>query len=544
MSGPDGTAVGASTRGPRGFGWRWGGWWAVLVAAAFYARFGYAYGAGDHDEMIPQLLRMLDPSLFPEDWYLQGEAGRVTVRTGFLGLLRALAVPFGAEGGAFALWAVVLLGVAAGVYALALRITARPAAAALAALAATVVTPQWTLGGNALVTPAIVPEPLAWALALPALALFMDGHRWLAAALLGVAGLFQLLVGTLMVGALGLVWLWEIGADAERRAGWGREFGRAIGFGLLYLAVASPVFLPTALAQAGGAPAPDDGLSTFYVIAQLRQPHHYLFWQFGERALAQFGLLVVLGAIAFFRAPRSLRHRTFVGRLLVVIAGLCGVALVGTEGLENLFIAKLQFYKLTVPAAVLLTTLISAVLVGWLGRSWSDRIARALASPWGWAVGAAAVVAVTVAGRTGWHNGPAQHRASDLYAVEAWAARETPADALFLIPPSETTFRTFARRSVAINWKPTPFRDAAMHERLARLRAVAPSAALPRFGTGWQDTLDAAYHRNTPADWKRLAHDWGADYALVEADLVLAPPADSAAFRAGRWAVYRLTEGE
>ena len=384
------------------------GWWLALVGALFYARFGYAYGAGDHDEMIPQLLRMLDPSLYPADWFLQGEAGRVTVRTPFLLVLRALAVPFGVEGGVFALWLLVLAGVTAGVYGLAFRLTERPVAAALAALVAVVGTPLWALGGNGLMAPLVVPEPLAWAFALPAVGLFMSGKRWAAGALLGVAGLFQLLVGTLTVGALGLVWLWEIAAEPERRQRWAAELGRAVGFGLVYLAVALPVFLPTALAQAAGAPAPDDGLSTFYVIAQLRQPHHYLFLHFGERALAQFALLCVLGGGAFVWLKRH-RARTppaFVGRLLAVIALLCGVAVMGTEGLEILFIAKLQFYKLTVLAAVLLVALVAAALVERMPSRWADRLQRALASRWGWAVAAVAVTAVGIAGASGWKKRP------------------------------------------------------------------------------------------------------------------------------------------
>ena len=536
MSRPDG-AIGPDRA--------WAGWWIAFVAALFYARFGYAYGVGDHDEMIPQLLRMLDPSLFPQDWYLQGEAGRVSVRTPFLLALRAMAVPFGVEGGVFALWLLVLVGVALGVWGLARQITGDQVAAALATLGAVAVTPLWALGGNGLVAPLLVPEPVAWALALPAVGLFMRGrphHRLTAGALLGVAGLFQLLVGTLTVGALGLVWLWEIAADRERRERWLPEIGRAVGFGLVYLLVASPIFLPTALAQTASSPAPDDGLSLFYVIAQLRQPHHYLFAHFGERVIAQVGLLVVLGglSLSWLGRRQGRREAVFVRRLLVVIGALCGVALVGTEGLQILFVAKLQFYKLTVLATVLLVTAVAAACVAAVPEGWKERAEAALAHPWGWAVALLAVGAVTGLGLGGWKNGPAQHRASDLYAVEAWARQHTRPDALFLIPPSETTFRTWARRSVAINWKPTPFRDAAMRERLARLRTVAPSAELPALGVGWKETLDAAYHQNTRATWHRLHTDWGADYALVEVERLGTPPADQPAFRSGRWAVYPL----
>ena len=517
----------------------------VLVAVAFYWRWGYAFGTGDHDEMIPQLLRMLDDDLFSRDWYVMGEAGRMTVRLPFLLLLRALCVVLPLEAAVFMLWAATLLALAWGLCRLFLTCFADDqAAAVLGAFAALVVTTDWPLGKNALAAPLIAPEPIAWALALPALVLFAEGRRKPAALLLGVAAWVQLLVGLLTAFALGLLMLWEVFDAREKKRG----AHEALVFGLLFFLAASPVFVPTVIAQTGGLPVPDDGLSTWYVIAALRQPHHYLFFSFGPRAWAQAALLATSGTAALLLLQRRggpLKEGRFVGRSLLVIAGLCGVYLLFTEGLPSLTIAKLQFYKLTVPAQVLLTFAVVSLAWAWLPPRWAARAnawldRRGLVGAVGFTA-LAATVGLTVGGvgRPAALWQPARHRASALYAVERWAQDSTATDALFLIPPSETTFRTWARRSVVINEKPTPFRDAAMHERLARLRAVAP-APLPRRGIGFTEAMDDAYYRNTPADWQRLGRQFGTDYALVDTTRLVAPPSPERAFAAGRWAVYRL----
>src|SRR5690606_1164408 len=55
----------------------------AVVVAHFWVH-GYRYGSGDHDEMLPQVLHRLDPSLFARDWFVESQAARVTVRTAFV----------------------------------------------------------------------------------------------------------------------------------------------------------------------------------------------------------------------------------------------------------------------------------------------------------------------------------------------------------------------------------------------------------------------------------------------------------------------------
>ena len=136
---------------------------------------------------------------------------------------------------------------------------------------------------------------------------------------------------------------------------------------------------------------------------------------------------------------------------------------------------------------------------------------------------------------------PRAHAQTDPYRVTQWARTHTPKDALFLVPPSTDWFRSYAFRSVVFNHKPTPFRDAAMHERLARLRTVAPAPLPDRADRSWLVTLDSAYHARSTAEWIALADRFDADYAVVHEPQVSRQPPGDLVFRSGEWALYHLS---
>ena len=518
------------------------GWVVLLLAVACYWRIGYGYGTGDHEEILPQLLRALDPSLFPRDPYLLAEDDAFSVRFVFLGLLRALCLVLPAPVAVFALTAASWLGVAWAGSRLALTLTGRRDAAALAVLL-TVATAHWTPGGNAIISRTLVPESLAWTPVLLAVDAFVRDRPYRAAVWLGAAAWLQPLIGLQIGLLLGVVGLWRM-ADGDAR----RALGQAVGFGALFAVVASPILIPTLLTQAGTAP-PDDGLTTFYVTAWLRQAHHYLLSAQDPLALARFasvGLAGLAAAVWQSRSGAPLPHRQTAARLLAVTCVLVALYVAGTEGAESLTVAKTQLFRLTVLAKLL--------LLAWVARALVEAVpavSRHLSAPAGWGVGAAALVLTVALGLAGvgrpaavWR--PGQHAQTDVYRAERWIATHTPRDAVFLVPPGTTSFRSHALRSVAINFKPTTFRDDAMHRWLGRLQAVAPAPLPPRAGgraalRQWREALDPAYHAHTPAEWRRLADAFGADYALVDLGQTPTPPAGDPLYRAGDWAVYPLS---
>ena len=539
------------------------GWVVVALGLACYWRIGYGYGTGDHEEILPQLLRALDPTLFPRDPYLLAEDDAFSVRFVFLGLLRALCAVVPPPVAVLALTVASWLGVSGSAARLALTLTlparrAAPAAsgakgttsggrgpvlgAALAVLA-TLATVHWTPGGNAVITRTLVPEALAWTPVLLAVDAFARGRWAVSAGLLGLAGWLQPLIGLQFGLLLGLVSLWRA-ADGDARG----ALARAVGFGAVFFAVAAPVLVPTLLTQAGTAP-PDDGLTTFYVTAWLRQAHHYLLSAQAPGTLARFAAVVAAGLwglAVLRRRGAEPRHVRFTLRLLAVTAALVALYVVGTEGAESLAVAKTQLFRLTVLAKLVLLAWAASGVVALAPPGW--RRLPPAASGWALALAAVAVTAGLGWGGVGrpaalWR--PAVHARTDLFRAEDWARRRTPRDAVFLVPPETTTFRSHALRSVAVNFKPTTFRDDAMHRWLARLRTVAPAPLPPRSGgraarQAWRAALDPAYYAHTPAEWAALARAFGADYALVDARQTPTPPAGAPVYRAGRWAVYAL----
>ena len=536
-------------------GWAATGWIVALLTVACYLRIGYGYGTGDHEEILPQLLRALDPTLFPRDPYLLGEDDAFSVRFVFLGLLRGASLVRSPPVAVFALTVASWAGVSWAGLRLADALGADRRAGALAVLLA-VATVHWTPGGNAIISRTLVPESLAWTPVLLAVAAFARGAPYRAAAWLGAAAWLQPLIGLQFGLLLGLVGLWRM-ADGDPA----RAFRQSAGFGALFFSVASPILVPTLLTQAGTAP-PDDGLTTFYVTAWLRQAHHYLLLSQHPADLLRFGAIVLAGLAAglFLHRRHPARDDAspggradrFTTRALAVTAALVALYVVGTEGLESLTVAKMQFFRLTVLAKLLLLVWLARAAVarahGWLpgpAEAWGMPPARV-----GWAVAVAVVVGTVALGLAGvgrpasvWR--PAQHRATDVYRAERWIAQNTPRDAVFLVPPGTTSFRSHALRSVAVNFKPTTFRDDAMHVWLHRLRTVAPAPLPPRSGgraaiRQWRESLDPAYHAHTAAEWAALARTFGADFALVDLGQTPTPPAGTPVYRSGPWAVFRL----
>lgn len=521
----------------------------VALAVACYWRVGYAYGTGDHEELVPQLLRLLDPTLYPRDPYLLGEEEAFSVRFVWLGLLRAASLVVPPPVAVFAFSVAAWGAVSAAAYRLAAALVPSRLVATIAVLAS-IATIYWTPGSNALISYSYVPESLAWAPALWAVAGFVEDRKTLAAGLLGVTAWIQPLMGLQLGLLLGLVALWQM-ADGDAVG----ALRRAVAFGAVVFAVASPILVPTLLTQVDAPPVPDDGLSTFFVTAWLRQAHHYLLSAQPIGVLVKFAVVVAAGlaglAVLRQRGTPPVQHVRVTGRTLAVIAALVGIYVAMTEGAESLTVAKMQFFRLTLVAKLILLTWASGAAVALLPADWRSRLDEGFDRPrLGWTV-ALLLVAITVpltlagVGRPGALWRPREHRQTDAYRIERWIAAHTPRDAVFLVPPSTTTFRVHARRSVAINFKPTTFRDDAMHTWLARILTVAPTELPDRSGglgavVSWRASLDSAYFAHTPPEWAALADAFDADYALVDRTQTPTPPAPAPVAVAGRWAVYQL----
>lgn len=512
--------------------------WAVAGLLLFVSRFGYVYGTGDQDELLPFLLRLLDDGLFARDWFVQSQTEAFSVRTYFVWallppswLLRPEWVFWGVYG-ALGTW------IGACWIRLSRRLGLSESAAVLGMLIGLVVTHKWTLGGNDLVYGMLVPEMAAWALALPALASAIDGRHRRAAILFGAASWFQLLAGLLPAVVTGCTLLFR-SVDQPRSAG----IRQAGVFGLLFLAAAAPAIVPLVLQQVEPV-TNGDAPSIFYILSAFRNPFHHLPLSFSVGSWVKFGGLLLLGAVGFAGHPaRASASGRFIVRFAGVTLALCALATVFTEAYPLLIVAKLQVFKLTVLLKLLAVIFLAAGLLRLAPARWraafddhptrSPAVALTLL-----AAGLGSVWLHADRIQPPWQTEPNEPERQ----VETWARAATAVDALFAVPPSDGSFRSNAQRAIVINYGAFPFRDADMVTWYARLLDVAPIQP-PRRGLGVKTALDSAFYAHSSDAWLRLRSRYGIDYVAGDARRFRPDLPFEVAFRADSWVVLRLDGG-
>ena len=508
----------------------------------FFWRFGYTYASGDQDELLPYLLHRIDPRLFATDWLVQTQAEAFSVRTYFVMALQPLAEVLPLWLAVATVYAATWLLIAHGFYRLAYAFAPDRLAASVATALTLVFTWRWTLGGNALAYDVLAPELVAWALALPALRFFLERRWGWSGALLGLAALVQVLVGLLTAGVLGALLL----LDALGRK---RSASSVVAFGGAFALCALPVLVPLALQQVASSGSGDLGPpSAFYLLATFRAPHHYLPSAFPPSDYARFGLLLAGGLFALYRlrGDDAFRHARFVRRFLLAVAAACVGTSVVTAAGPVLFVTKLQAFKLTVLAKALLVVALSA----WLVRALPPALRRRLAAPLAWRRSGLALVlllwiATLGAGMAGWGRPgrllePLAHRTSALGRVERWAQAETAWTSRFAVPPSLHSFRSNARRAIAVNFKAFPHRDDAMHAWYGRLMDWAPLTPAEQ-RRGVLARLDSAYHAADVRAIRRRMDAYDVDYLLRARPLPAPHGGLRVVFQADPWTVYRRT---
>ncbi|MFK7849152.1 MAG: hypothetical protein AB8G77_27945, partial [Rhodothermales bacterium] len=341
-----------------------------LLYGLYLFRFGYGYGASDQDEFIPYLLRLINPSLFENDWFVQTQTASFNVRTYFAWLLRAFTFVMPA-------WLAVLLvylaswtSIVVALYKLGDTLTSNRLAAFTSVAIICLLTPFWTLGGNDLVHSMLVPSMAAWAIGLWGFVFYLKRRYVPAAIMAGLATLFQALVGIQIMLTIGCLLCFSYASN-----GYPAKDLKVIGQSCLaYLLSAAATLIPLVSQQLAPdtislssaisstlAPAP----TQFYIMALFRNPHHYLFNSFDKVRLIQFFILVLAGYLALLKMQQhdSSFKRLFFTRVLAIVSAFCVIAFLGTEVRPVLFIAKLQLFKMTILIKVIMVISLSAFIV-------------------------------------------------------------------------------------------------------------------------------------------------------------------------------------
>jgi hypothetical protein len=507
----------------------------ALILWGFVARFGYTYGWGDQDEVLPVVLHRLDPDLLGADWFVTLYSEAFGVREVFIRILTWLGGWLSLPVAVALLYGLVFLALAHLLW----RWTATLFGSSEVAYGTTALT-LWgtltfTLGGNRLAYSMLVPEMPAVALALLGLLAYVRG-RWLLAAIpLGLACWLHPLVGLQVGGLLGLLTLLTSSHPPLHRLLY------ALAFGAVALAVAAPVLWPLWLTQQAWR-APVSAESLFYILVQFRNPHHYLAFAFPALQWGKFTLLVLFALLARSLQPRP-PGDTFMRNFLLLSALLWIFSLVSVDLLGWLPVARMQWFKLSLFAPPLLT----GYGVFWLWNTLPEAFARLLR--WrGWAIGAFLLgtglwiwTGIRHADpfwqrRLAW-QGPHDPHFADL---ARWARTQTEAEAVFAVPPFESRWRTAARRATVVTFQAFPYLDRAMVDWYERIQALTRIGEPPIGGYRLEPMLTRSYHALQEAEWLELAQRYGIRYIVRQRHREMSLLRFPVAYENPDWVAYRI----
>lgn len=126
--------------------------------------------------------------------------------------------------------------------------------------------------------------------------------------------------------------------------------------------------------------------------------------------------------------------------------------------------------------------------------------------------------------------------------MERQIRAETPGDAVFAVPPSNSSFRSKARRAAVVTFKTFPFTDRQIIEWWERLTTLAPIDSVHRGGAAALPVLDSAYHHRSAEDWVRIADRYSIDFLLIDSREQASPLPFPVRVTHEPWKLYQLTD--
>ena len=417
--------------------------YALAVAALFLFVRGYQFDTDDQAEHLPQIYQQLNPQLYLNDYFVSQSNAIFTVRHFYEKLVLFVAETVGLEWGLFFLTFLCITLMAYSFSRIAEELFHDRWAVLLAPLLAMFVFYNFTVGGNHIMYGSFISSTIAKGIGAFALLQFIRNQHVFAALLLGLATLFQPLVGLqlfLITSATLLLFR--------------RQVRETVVFLVAFLAVAAFILVPTFTRQFTESASYDKDLY-YEILYRFRNHHHYLPSLFPITHYVKFLLLTFIGVETYaFTKPSD--RSLFAPFVAFGILGMIIYA-VGLEFLHTEELGKLQWFKVTVWIAAFSSIMLAGLLGPLLSGFFPLSKFRYYLFPFSFLL---FLFFTTSIANSKYLPESYQHKYmvgnrnySDLEKMHFWIEANTAIDVNVLVSPDDNAFACQTKRSMPIHFQ-------------------------------------------------------------------------------------------
>lgn len=417
--------------------------YALFVAALFLFLRGYQFNTDDQAEHLPQIYQMLDSELYPNDYFVNASNSIFTVRHYYEKLVLIVAETVGLEWGLFFLTFCCIALMAYSLARIAEELFGDRWSILLAPVLAMVVFYGFTVGGNHVMYGSFISSTIAKGISAFAVLQFVKSKHLLSGIILGIATLFQPLVGLqlfLILGGIELLFRWNI--------------KKTFRFAAPYLAVSALILIPTFARQFGESIEYNKELY-YEILYRFRNHHHYVPSLFPITHYIKFFGLLALGILSYY-LTKPQDKKFYFGFVSLGMTGML-VYWLGLEHLGVLQVGKVQWFKTT----VWMGAFSSIMVAGLLGQLLSGYISLSRFKQYVLPFSFSLFLLFTF-GITNSKYLPESHHHkfmvgkrvhSGLEKMHFWIEENTPKDVSVLVSPDNNAFPCQAKRSMPIHFQ-------------------------------------------------------------------------------------------
>ena len=404
----------------------------LLITIAYILCNGYLFNTGDQAEHLPQVYQKLNPSLYPNDFFLSYYNNTFTVRYYFVWLVYVFSAFWGVSQTCFIIYFICLYASIAGIYFLINHFYNNTFKTWLGVILYLFVFRHFTVGGNYLQDNMLVGSSIAEALCIWAFIAHFKNNFLFAGLFCGLAALFQPLIGMQVALIIGIHIIYQQIITKQF------NLKNILSFGLSFLGLALFILIPVFLNQSQNNTS--NQVEANKILFEYRGALHYLPKLFPVKDYALSGIftLLAIGILAF----KAKAERTHFVPIILSIVTICMIVAAILFINPNSNIGKIQWYKTTVWLGLFCSIILLQVI-----PTKFLKIISIISYP----IIALFILAMTIENYR--FNNYSFNKLNSLQKTHNWIKENTPQNALFLAPPNDYSFNCEAQRSTAVNYK-------------------------------------------------------------------------------------------